>query len=102
MSSMIRPTQLLWHARLALICGATAGTLFFLCALLIFYEVVMRKLGRPNVWSEEVAIYMSIWATYLGLAYAEASDTHIKMSLLSDRMGQIGRASCREGVCRSV
>jgi TRAP-type C4-dicarboxylate transport system permease small subunit len=76
-----------WHERLAAVCGGLAGLMLLACACLIFYEVVLRKMGQPSVWSEEVAIYLLIWATYLGLAYAESTESHIRMSLVSDHAG---------------
>ncbi|MEC5293278.1 TRAP transporter small permease [Aurantimonas sp. C2-6-R+9] len=77
-----------WNTRLALACGVLSGGMLLGSAMLMLYEVVFRKMGRPSVWSQEIAIYMSIWATYLGLVYVEATDNHVRMSLISDNVGR--------------
>lgn len=52
-----------------------------------FVQVVMRfVLNSPFMWGEELARYLSAYATYLGIAYAARRDSHIKVTFFTDRL----------------
>jgi TRAP-type C4-dicarboxylate transport system permease small subunit len=49
-------------------------------SLIIGYQVVMRYVMRASLsWSEEVARYMFIWLTYIGISYGVKTNRHIKV-----------------------
>jgi TRAP-type C4-dicarboxylate transport system permease small subunit len=66
---------------------ATAGALVALIVLLILAQIVSRKVfGRPLVWSEELCVHAFMAVTMLGGAAATARHSHIRLSLLLDRL----------------
>ncbi len=63
-----------------------AGLLFVLMCLLVLAQIVARKLDDPLVWSEELARYIFIWVSFLGLAIAVRRNSHISIRLLVDAL----------------
>lgn len=58
---------------------------FAAMVVIIFAQVVFRyALMLPLSWSEELARYLFIWATFLGAAIAFYRDTHIKVTFFVD------------------
>ena len=60
-----------------------------LCAVLlavmtiaIFLQIVLRLLGLPLSWTEEIGRYMFIWLIYIGCASAIRKRKHISVELL--------------------
>ena len=65
-------------------------------SLLIGLQIFMRYvMGASLSWSEELARYLFIWATYLGIAYAVRMDAHIRVTMVSDLLPLRGRAALR-------
>ncbi len=56
-------------------------------SLLIGAQIFMRYvMGASLSWSEELARYLFIWATYLGVAYGVKKDAHIRVSMATDML----------------
>ncbi|GHV52257.1 C4-dicarboxylate ABC transporter permease [Deltaproteobacteria bacterium] len=58
----------------------------FTCmVILTFMQVVFRyAIAQPLAWSEELARYMFVWATYLGASVAFYENKHINATLFTD------------------
>ncbi|WP_188717291.1 TRAP transporter small permease [Paracoccus acridae] len=68
------------------------ATMSLLIGLQIFMRYVM---GASLSWSEELARYLFIWATYLGISYAVRLDAHIRVTMLTDVLPMGGRIMVR-------
>lgn len=67
----------------AVLGGALTGVM----TLIVTYAVVMRYfLNRPIGWSEEISIYLMIWAVFLGAAYTLKENAHIGVDLLMSKL----------------
>jgi TRAP-type C4-dicarboxylate transport system permease small subunit len=65
----------------------------FLCVLA---QVVFRYfLGEPLVWSDELARYLFIWASFLGWIVAARRGSHLAIDMLATRLPARGRALVR-------
>lgn len=63
--------------------AVTGGVLVGIMTLVVSYAVIARYLvNQPVGWSEEIAIYLMIWAIFLGAAYTLKHDAHIGVDLL--------------------
>ena len=51
--------------------------LMTLLAVLVFLQVVTRTFGKPMTWTEELARYVTIWATFIGASYGFRFGAHI-------------------------
>lgn len=59
---------------------------------IVFIQVIMRKVFNSSLsWSEELARYIFIWQCWLGVSLAFKTDSHIFISMLSDKIGGRGR-----------
>ena len=60
-----------WWSKFAtwmgLACAFLSGGMVLINALLICYEIAMRKYGQPTSWAIDTTVYLTIWAVYLGL-----------------------------------
>lgn len=55
--------------------------------VLVAYEVVARyAFGAPTVWTQEVCIYLLLFAAFLGMAPAERAGDHISIDLAVARL----------------
>lgn len=58
-------------------------------SIIIGLQIFMRYvMGASLSWSEELARYLFIWATYLGVAYGVRKDAHIRVSMVTDLMSR--------------
>jgi TRAP-type C4-dicarboxylate transport system permease small subunit len=65
-----------------------ASVLIAAAVLLMAVQVVLRfGFSRPQPWAEELNRYAFVWAAYLGTIIALARGTHIRVTVLIDRMG---------------
>lgn len=56
-------------------------------SLLIGFQVFMRYvMGDSLTWSEELARYMFIWATYIGAAYGVKAKAHVSITFVTERL----------------
>lgn len=78
--------------RVGVACSRLAGWLFFAIGLMITYEVVARYVfNAPTIWAEEMSRFFQVWAVYLGAAYVLRYGHLIRITLLTDRIGPLGR-----------
>ena len=78
--------------RVGVFCSRVAGWLFFAIGLMITYEVVARYVfNAPTIWAEEMSRFFQVWAVYLGAAYVLRYRHLIRITLLTDRIGPLGR-----------
>ena len=60
---------------------------FTLMVVVIFAQVVFRyALAHPLAWSEELARYLFIWATFFGASVAFYEGTHINVTYFVERI----------------
>ena len=64
--------------------------------VLIGVQIFMRYvMGASLSWSEELARYFFIWATYVGIAYAVRKDAHIRVTMGTDLLSASGQTYVR-------
>lgn len=64
----------------------------FAMMVIIFSQVVARYVMHQSLsWSEEVGRYIFVWITFLGLAAAFKSGSHVALDLLSKSLRGIPR-----------
>ncbi len=69
-----------------------AGLLTVAVFGVLLLNVGSRSLGRPLIWSDELAIHLMIWAALFGASLGLAHRQHIAVSLLPDMLGPRGVA----------
>ncbi|MDK2801012.1 MAG: hypothetical protein PWQ70_2631 [Clostridiales bacterium] len=58
-------------------------------AVVLLVQVISRYcFGFPLIWSEELARYLLIWVTFIGLGYGIRQKCHIEMEYFYNRMPQ--------------
>lgn len=63
--------------------------------IVLFVQIVMRTFfSAPLKWAEELARYLQIWITFLGIGYGIRRGSHIGMTLLKDRLPPVLKAIC--------
>ena len=78
--------------RVGVVCSRIAGWLFFAIGLMITYEVVARYVfNAPTIWAEEMSRFFQVWAVYLGAAYVLRYRYLIRITLLTNHIGPLGR-----------
>jgi len=76
--------------------------IFSIMVVVVFAQVVFRySLEQPLSWSEEVARYMFIWATFLGASVAFYENTHINVTYFTDHISSV-RARALVMVCADI
>ena len=74
------------HAATAFLNGS--GIVLFVGMVgLVLAQVIARKFFEPLVWSEELARYIFIWVAFIGWVIASRKQSHIRISLVTDRAG---------------
>lgn len=61
-------------------------SMFAAMVLIIFVQVIMRKLGHSLYWSEELGKFLFVWISWLGISIGQREGEHIKITLLTDRL----------------
>jgi TRAP-type C4-dicarboxylate transport system permease small subunit len=71
-----------WRAAetIALFCFS----LMFVIMLLQVLSRYVLKIGMP--WTDEAARFLFLWSTFLGAAIAQRTNSHIRVSILADRL----------------
>lgn len=59
-------------------------SLMFVIMLLQVLSRYVLKIGMP--WTDEAARFLFLWSTFLGAAIAQRSNSHIRVSILTDRL----------------
>ena len=73
--------------------AVAAFTGMFGCVLA---QVVFRYfLGEPLVWSDELARYLFVWASFLGWIVAARRRSHLAIDMAATRLSSRGRAVLR-------
>ncbi len=79
-----------WWSKFAtwmgLACAFLSGGMVLINALLICYEIAMRKYGQPTSWAIDTTVYLTIWAVYLGIVHVEAEDGQIRMAIFRENL----------------
>jgi TRAP-type transport system small permease protein len=73
------------------IAAALAAVMLWALAILIFGDIVLRALGVPILWSNEVSVYLLIALVYLGIGNTYDHDGHFAILLLVDKLPRKGR-----------
>ncbi len=64
--------------------------------VILFYQIIMRYLFNDSpAWTEEIARYMFIWETWVGISVGAKYGKHIEVTMLVDRLPERGRAALR-------
>ena len=72
--------------------GRLAGWLYFATGVLIVWEVCARYLFvAPTIWAEELSRLLLMWATFLPMATLLRQRAHIRIPLLTERLGATAR-----------
>lgn len=75
---------------------ALVGALMVAMFLLVFVNVVTRYgFGFSFSWSEEIARFLMIWATFLGAGLALREGRHVAIEILQDRLPARARRALR-------
>jgi TRAP-type C4-dicarboxylate transport system permease small subunit len=70
------------------------GSVLGLMVLIVFVNVVLRKFFNSGIdFTEEGLRYLFIWMSYLGIVAAFKTDSHIRMTMLTDRLPERWRAA---------
>ncbi|MEH6726884.1 MAG: TRAP transporter small permease [Hyphomicrobiales bacterium] len=67
-----------------------AVILFALVAILAAQVVFRYVIGSPLVWSEELARYLLVWCTFIGVSLAVREGRHISVDILPVLVGARG------------
>jgi TRAP-type mannitol/chloroaromatic compound transport system permease small subunit len=72
--------------------GRVAALLVLLLIILMIYEVVVRYvLNAPTTWGYEVSTWVMGGSFVLAIAYALATDSHVRIDFLHDWLGDRAR-----------
>lgn len=78
-----------------LVDGATRGTMALLMGTLILcvvWQVISRYiLNAPSTYTDELARFLLIWVSLLGIAYLSGRNAHVSIDLLSERLKPVNR-----------
>ena len=55
---------------------------FAVMSTLVFLQIILRVVGTPLVWSEEISRYLFIWVIYLAASKAVRSGRHLSVGIL--------------------
>ncbi|WHH59082.1 TRAP transporter small permease [Petroclostridium sp. X23] len=79
--------KILWNIEeiILMICLAVMG-------ISLFLQVVFRYLfNMPLIWSEELARYLHVWITFIGLGYGIRNKSHIEMKIFYQKLPVAGQ-----------
>ena len=80
------------YDRLTATAAWAAAWLFFLCGVVLCYEVTARYLFvAPTKWAEELARLFLVWGTFLAAAHLLRRRQHIRISIVTDRLPETPR-----------
>lgn len=64
--------------------------------VILFYQIVMRYVfNNSPVWTEEVARYLFVWETWVGVSIGAKYGKHIEVTMIVDLFAEKGRAFFR-------
>lgn len=63
------------------------AVLMFAMATIVTAQVISRYIaGRPFTWSEELARYIFVWMTFLGMAVGVKQGSHVALDILVKKL----------------
>lgn len=69
-----------------------SGVLVVVIAAMLFGEVIARYiLNMPTIWTQDVAVALQLWFTYLAMAYALRKREMIRITAVVGLLGPTGR-----------
>lgn len=72
--------------------GLVCGVGMFAMVLMISYEVVARYVfNAPTSWVTEYSLYLFVGTSFLGTAYAQLTDCHIRVEIFLDTLNPLRR-----------
>ncbi len=81
--------------RAADLLGHLAAWMFFLTGAMITYEVLARYLfNAPTIWAAELSQLLLLWGSFMAMATLLRQRAHIRITLLTARLGDRGRQAC--------
>ncbi|MFD1880880.1 TRAP transporter small permease [Paracoccus pacificus] len=80
-----------FERRLARLETVAIGIVTAAVFLILLSNVFSRSVGRPLIWSDELAINLMIWAAFIGASLGLARRQHIAVTLLPDALAPGGR-----------
>lgn len=72
--------------RINVLSGYLAAALLWVLAFIIFADVLLRLVGTPILWSNEVSVYVLIALVFLGVGYTYDSDGHFSIAMLVEKL----------------
>ena len=82
MKKLIKLRDIYNHLEEYVLVGLVAVT-----TLLIFYQVVMRYVFNSSpAWTEEIAKFMFVWESWLGISLTQKYGKHIKIEALTSKL----------------
>lgn len=82
--------------RLSDLLATLAGWLYFVIGLMLAWEVVARYFfNAPTIWAEELSRLLLVWGTFIAAASLLRNDQHIRVTVVTDLMGDRGRRVAR-------
>ena len=60
---------------------------FVLMFCVVLLGIISRAIGKPISWTEEASRLAFVWMIFLGLSYGTTYDKHIRITILTDKMG---------------
>ena len=65
------------------------GSVLGLMVVIVFVNVVLRKFFHSGIdFTEEGLRYLFVWMSYLGIVAAFKTDSHIRMTMITDRLSE--------------
>ena len=72
--------------------GHAAGWMFFLTGVMVSYEVLARYVfNAPTIWAAELSQMLLLWGTFIAMATLLRQRAHIRITLLTARLGPRSR-----------
>lgn len=53
---------------------------------IVFMQVILRWIGNPTVWAEELTRYIMLYQVWIGAAYAVNEDAHIQITAVINHL----------------
>ncbi len=64
---------------------------FIIMIVIVFTQVIFRLSGHANSWSEELARYIYIWESWVGLSYCQRYHEHIRIVAVLEALPPLGK-----------
>ena len=66
-------------------CAAVSGCILIFMTFSIFVDVILRYFfNRPSIWITEVSSYLFMYIVFLGAAYTDQQNMHIRVTFIFD------------------